>query len=236
MIINIFKDMQLWKDLAYYNMELIRASRYFQYNEAEKEYDLPNNKISRWFDPRFIKEMPTSRTYPNIDPKQLEEKYCLVLYNANYLNLFLISKLYNDRKDILIEDIGSGIGHLLVYLKKLGFDQFTIKENFSQMTEHCLRTYLDYFKINFELNNPNSNSRVMNNSGVPDSSVFNLDNKNNLELITCYTNNSLEKIAEDYFVRNGFKFLCRDIDNFSFAYCKENLYDNFKNKLKDYIV
>src|SRR3990167_2397245 len=101
MIIDPFKN-KFFEQFIPISREIEKASKDFKYARGWEEYDLPNNIITEWFDPTQIKRMPSSRSYPHPAKEQFGDEYCLALYNANYLPLFLISTLYNDRK-ILIE-------------------------------------------------------------------------------------------------------------------------------------
>lgn len=236
MLIDIFKhfDSSVFSNLKQYNQAIKDVSSHYKYNHGGIEYDLPNGVISRWFDPDFIKEMPTSRTYPNTAPEQFKDVYNLVLYNGNYLGLFLINKLFANRKDILIEDIGSGVGHLLVYLYRLGFNNFHIIEDFSQINKGSLDLMMNTFDIKYQLNNRELNPIVIHNSGVPDMSVFNI--KPSIELFICYTNRTIENWAREYLPTKNFIYLGKDMDDFAFAYCREDKFEEFKTILKPYLL
>lgn len=232
MIINIFKNKKYFENFKNYNFEIIRASKKLKYNNPDHEYDLPNNVISEWFDPHKIRRMPTSRTYPLPAREQFKDEYSLILYNANYLGLFLIPTLYQDNKSVLIEDIGAGVGHLLIYLNVLGFNNFHIKENFSQVSKDSLDLVMSHFNIVYQLNNQELKPVILHNSGVPEPSSFLFNDQT--ELAICYTNRNIEEWANKYWKEKNFIPLCKDADDFAFAYCREDKYQEFKEKLSPY--
>lgn len=231
MLINIFKD-DHFKKYSDVSSKLISASNLLKFTQEGQEYDLPNDVISRWFDPKEIKCMPASRSYPDCTKEQLGKEYDLVLYQANYLALFLIPLLYSDRKDVLIQDIGAGIGHLLAYLKHDDFNNFLIKENFSQCSKHSLDIIANHLNFSYQLNDDKALFIIQNNSGVPEPSIFTFPES--VELTISYTNRNIEKWAETYWKEKDFVFLCKDLHDHAFAYCRKDKLEEFQSKLKPY--
>lgn len=234
MIIDIFKDKSYFENLKDFNSGIIKASENLKYNIPDHEYDLENDVISEWFDPKKIKRMPTSRTYPLPAKEQFRDEYSLILYNANYLALFLLPILYKENRNILIEDVGAGVGHLLVYLHYVGFRNFHVKENFTQISKKSLDIIMEYFKIPYLLNDTTLKAEVIHNSGVPEPSCLVFTDKT--ELAICYTNRTIEEWASKYWKEKNFVFLCKDYDDFAFAYCRKDKYEEFKEKLKPYVT
>lgn len=231
MKINIFKD-DYFKQFEEQSKKIIKVSEVMKYTSGDQEYDLPNNVISEWFNPTQIKRMPASRSYPHPTQEQMGDEYSLILYQANYLALFLIPKLYENNKDVLIEDVGAGVGHLLAYLSKFGYHNFHVRENFSQMSKHCLDLVMGEFGLSYELNNENIKSTILHNSGVPEPSTFYFSDKS--ELAICYTNRGIEAWASKHWAEKEFVFLCKDLHDHAFAYCHKNKLEEFKSKLKYY--
>jgi len=230
MIIDIVKHSEIFQDLEKYNSLVSNYMAKFTFNST---YDLANNVLSPWFDPKNIRNLGLSRTYPHMCSVQYRPEYSLLIHCSNYLCLFLVAKLYDERKDIFIEDIGGGMGWLFFYLNKLGFKNFYLTENFSQLSRYSVENMFKTYNINCSINEKNTFPRVVNNVGVPD---FILKEINpDLELVVCYTNRNLEGQAPKYFEEKGFKFLCKDSDDLAFAYCKNEKYAEFSNKLEQYV-
>jgi len=230
MIVSTIEDLNLYAYLKNMSNWIREYSSHLKFSKPGQEYDLKNDIISPWFNPNETNRYPTSRTYPIAAPEQLRPEYSLILYPANYLALTLITKLYNSNKEILIEDIGAGLGRLLLYLHSCGFNKFHVKENFSQISQKVFEDILKINKVKYTLNDSKAKPVIINNVGVPDNSVFNVCKET--ELLICYTNRSLENWAEETLIPKGYRFLCKDQDDFAFAYCREDKYLEFKGILK----
>lgn len=230
MIINIVKHSELFYDLEKYNSLISNYMSKFTFNST---YDLANDILSPWFNPKNVRNLGLSRTYPHMCSVQYRSEYSLLLHCSNYLCLFLVAKLYNERKDIFIEDIGGGMGWLFLYLNKLGFNNFSLIENFSQLSRYAVENMFKTYGINCLINKESTFPKVVNNVGVPDFILREINP--DLELVVCYTNRSLEAQAPKYFEEKGFKFLCKDIDDLAFAYCKNEKHLEFSKKLEKYV-
>jgi hypothetical protein len=236
MIIDIVENCDLFFSLVSLNKVIEDFASKFKYNEPGRDYDFTNRVISSWFNPRKIRDLGISRTYPRMDPVQYRPEYCLIIHCSNYLPLFLMDKLYRDRKDVLFEDIGAGLGWLYVYLKAIGFYNFHTVEDFSQLSEEACVEFREYADLDVNINLPYLRPVVSNNVGVPafpfrDASI---DESTNLELIICYTHREFDKYFADNMNRLGFSFLCRDSDDLSTAYCRNDKYEEFSSILKVY--
>ncbi len=55
--------------------------------------------------------------------------------------------LKNIKKDAVILDYGSGLGHLLVYLRGMGFRNIFGYDNFSQFKEVTIKKFLEHFNL-----------------------------------------------------------------------------------------
>lgn len=229
MIINILNT-SLFNSLERHNQVIATAVEGFKFNS---EYNLAQEIISPWFDPKNVKDLGLSRTYPHMSKEQYRPEYCLTLHCSNYLGLFLINRLY-ENKNTLIEDIGGGMGWWFVYLHKLGFNNFSLIDNFSQLSETAALKFKEIVKVPITINNFGLKPVVTQNVGVP--ALLNRGVQENLELIICYTNRALESAAERTLPELGYTFLCKDTDDLAFAYCRNDKYEEFTNKLKEYEV
>ena len=223
MKINYFKDMSFWNSLEKHNNYLLDVNRSDTYN---KDYDL--SLLNR--------TLPSARSYPHEDPNVVKDpRYFLALNSSYYMMLFLINKLY-DNKKVLIEDVGSRDGKFTYYLSKLGFSNFNIVEDFKYPTEASLRRTMQ--GVPFDLNNFYTEPTIVANASRFDiSRDIALRWTYSMELVMGYTH---EFYDCQYFIeragRWGFKPLCRDFNDLSVAYCLEIKYDEFKDKLKEYSV
>lgn len=232
MVINIVKHCGLFFDLKKYNSIIMDFRSRFSYNAPGEEYDFLNRKISGWFDPQKVRQLGISRTYPKHDPVQYRPEYCLLIHCSNYLPLFLMNTLYLDRKDVLFEDIGAGLGWLYVYLQKLGFFHFHTVEDFSQLSKESAQEFSDVCELNVTFNNLDLHPIVSNNVGVPSFAFRTMTP--DLELIICYTNRFLEEALFNTMEPRGFKFLCRDGDDLAVAFCREDKFVDFQEKLQSF--
>jgi len=232
MIINIVKNSELFYGLKRYNEDILTFSKTWNYNKEEEEYSFKDRIISSWFNPNKVRRLGLSRTYPRQIPEiQNRPEYALYLHCSNYLPLFLINELYADRRDVLIEDMGGGMGWFFYYLNKLGFTNFHLWDNFSQLSEEAATEFLTNFSISCQINKKELKPVITNNVGVPAFVIREFQPE--LELICCYTNRDLESRAE-MFKSSGYKFLCKDTDDLAFIYCRNDKYEEFKERLKEY--
>lgn len=233
MIVNILKDSAMFYYLSKYNYLIENVSKHWKYNSAGQEYDFEKRIISSWFNPAKIRELGISRIYPEHSFVQYRPEYCLKIHCSNYLPLFLINLFYSSRKNILIEDVGGGMCWFFLYLHILKFNNFHLCESFEQLSQEAAQNFINLNFLPCKINDKKARPIISNNVGVPEFLVREVTPE--LELICCYTNRGLEKRAEEY-EQFGFKFLCKDFDDLAFAYCRENKYNEFKEKLIPYKV
>ena len=247
--INIFKDYKLYNTLSQYNKDLIDIGKKYVYGNEDKWAIIQDNFVgSSWFNTNNVKTLPLSRTYPNNDPiVSAKEEYNLILYVSNYLTLFLINLLYKD-KNICIEEFGCGVGWLIYYLSRCGYNNFSVWDDWSQGNNKIFLELTETYNIPYQLNNINTNPTVVNNVGTPgifithgiDATKLGQDgyrDLSNLELICFYSNRIWkEKYAPVILTRKGYRYLCEDEDNLALAYCREDKYEEFKGKIEQYEI
>lgn len=249
MIINILKDIDWIDDLEKHNDQLIEA------NKAMCDRYWPSVS-GGWFNPLNVKMMPLSRIFPNVhDVINYRPEYKLVVTLSNYVPLFLIRELYKDRKDIQIEDIGTGNGNLIYYLAKSGFKNFDTFENFAECPKEIFDNVMSAAKATCSIDDLNINPVVIHSAsapkvgwigpGVDKNGVCDTDfykykkyygikrDLSNLELICFYCNTDWEEKAEKILPDLGYTFLCRDTDHMGNAYCRNDKLKEFTEKLED---
>lgn len=245
MIIDIFKT-NLFEKLQQFN-EVV---------ETGEHTLVPNFIDYKWMQPKLQTLNPISATYPEISPIQYDKKWCIDVGLSNYTAIFVINELYNN-KDILIEDGCSGPGYFIYYLNKLGFNNFSILENFHQFKKEVFDAFIKYIDGNIVLNEVSSNPVVINIAGFPyyprriKNNIVYLEtdefsefcNKTAEERGRMYTNSNLELFCVyDYTatfdkrtqLSEDFKFLCTDADNIATIHCRKDKYEEFKQKLIPY--
>lgn len=254
MIIDPFKDKSMYIDLSYYNKIIA---------EIETSYldNTPSHKTSYWFNPENARDLPLSRTSPDNDPAvSAKTHYNLILYVSNYMPVFLINLLYKDRSDVLIEEFGVGSGRFPYYLSKLGFNNFSLWDNWSQCDKALCDLVLKEIAIKSTLNDPNTNPVIVNSSASPfvfithgfddrDNEIdthnlpvntFNIHKNrdiSNVEIVFFYTNRHWENtLAPMMLPQRDFVFLCKDEDDLSVAYCKKDKHSEFIEKIKKYEI
>jgi len=232
MKIDIFKD-GLFETLTPFNQDVLDVCEQWNYNAGGQEYDFSQKRVSNWFDPKKLRNIYIPASYPHHVPLTDEAKWSLQLYCCNYMTLFVVNKLYADRKDVLIEDVGSGMGRLGHYLHKSGFTNLSFQDDFSQTDQRMFedmmkKSGIDNYKLNDKLSRPIVMTQValpaIIKSPVTDTELY------------CFYNNvpriSVEEVTKNY----GLQFLARDADDLMFVYCKADKYDEFLAKLKPYEV
>ena len=242
MIINILKDTEWIDELVPHTEELLSFFVGF-----------PN--LHEWFIPAKYRQVKMSRNYCDEGLSEKDqivyerEEYKLPFHLSNYLPLFLIKKLYSDKKDTLIEDVGTADGKLMYYLGKSGFRNFSTFDNWSECSKEL------YLKVISGLscieNELSVNPVIINNTSAPRFCFIapgiyperecqfnpyrNIERDlSNLELIVFYCNILWEKEAKEALPRQGFTFLCQDTDHLGVAYCRNDKLKEFKEKLEDY--
>ena len=258
MKINILKDLSLYKNLEKYNSVIREVSKKYVFKHGP---DPSKGEATEWFDPNIYREAPLSRTYPKIAPEQYKKEYCLIFYLPNYVPLFLMNALYNDRKDVLFEDFGAGMGRLIFFLSKLGFTNFHNIDNFAFLPKSLFEEMMTAGNIKYHLNDVSLQPTVVHNASSPTYYITHGLNKKNifssnaayksnpyidtewaeknreltkLELICFYTNREWEELAYKILQPQGYRFLCRDLDDMGVAWCREDKYEEFTERLKPY--
>jgi len=245
MIVNILKDTGWIDELEPYNAQLRQVH--------EKYYPMEGND---WFDPDKYRQNPLSRLYPELDPViNYRPDYKLIFYLPNYVPLFLVRELYGDKRDILIEDVGTGNGNLIYFLAKSGFKNFNTFENFSECPKDLFNDMMDVSGVTCEVNNLKVNPVVLNNSSSPrfcyiapgidaeglvlleDARYYQVSRDlSNVELICFYSNKHWEVIAPYILKPLGYSFLCRDTDHVGVAWCRNDKLKEFNEKLSKWMV
>jgi len=232
MNIDVFKS-GVFESLTTYNQEVLDVASRWKYIVEGQDYDFPNRKVSSWFDPKHLRSIYIPKSYPKHVPLTDDPKFCLKLYCCNYASVFVINELYKDRKDVLIEDVGSGIGRFAHYLNKLGFTNFSFQDNFSQVDQKMFKDMMETSGItNYQLNNLESDPIIMNQVALP--ALIKAPSPS-IEL-SCFYNNTPRITVDDTFEEHNLKFLCRDVDDLMHIYCKPEKMEEFTEKLKPFQV
>lgn len=257
MIIDMFK-FKTTPFLSYYLTEQNQLIIDNDEREPGKGETFTRDIVSPWFNPKGVRNLWLGRTYPYTVKAQGRPEFNLILHASNYLTLFLIELLFRDRKEIMIEDFGCGDGRLFVYLQAMGFKNFSGWDDWSQIPYpiygDMMRAIGLMTPANPQLNNADVNPVVVNNSHAPfvfisygfdDREKTGLRNDivnthpdrdiSNTELVTFYSGDVWEnEFAPQMLPKRGFRFLCKDVDDLTVAWCREDKYEEFKGKLKDY--
>jgi hypothetical protein len=245
LILDLNKDIELYKHLSQFNTWLEDL-----YNESTK-----GHKIQPWFDIKTPQSDPIFRK--QFEPVKLH------IYPSNYFTISLINRLYQDQKDILIENVCCGIPKLECYLSQLGFYHFSLIDDFSQFPKEVLYKFVLGFNNYLFLNDLNKPSKVVNWIEYPvypkridsngDFSLYSvgLDNPDLDQYDYDYIQDSVElfcsyvEITETMFLNSidyhcffngrGFVKLCTDPQNMLYVYCRKNKYEEFVQKLQPLI-
>ncbi len=223
--INIFKD-DLFKPLEQYNDLLIKTINKYEFGNGK-----PN---AYWFDPKEIRRLPLTNDTA-IVPNPLAEslKFNLFLYTANYPALFLINLLYGDKKDVLIEDWACGAGRMFYYLTKLGFNNFSLIDNYSQISKEILDDVIKLTQARVVLNDPAQKPVIFNIVGYP---WFEDELPLSAELACIYPHDNLCETLIPNMKKKGYVELCWDVDILQTFLCKPEKYDEFFEKIKPYKI
>jgi len=228
MRIDLFKD-GLFEGLKQHNQEIIDIC------DRHKINKYPGHRIGDssawWFDPRNIQKLHLTQSwkkngqiiYPEPDKRVYDEKFCLILHVPNYLALWLTNKLMD--KDILFEDLASGLSQVSFYLHKLGFKYFSFVENFEHIAPCLFYDFMKSSGIKYFLNEQDTKPNVTNivaHHPYPKGII-----RSN-ELFISYVKDELIEMFDRL---EGYKFLCEDSDGMSRAYSREDKYDEFVEKL-----
>jgi hypothetical protein len=152
------------------------------------------------------------------------------MYVPNYPALFIINKLYGDKKDVLIEDLGCGLSQITFYLSKLGFTNFSLVENYKFLTEALAKDFWNTGIKKYKLNEPNTQPIV---SVIVGHHPMPKEYTPSTELYCVYEKDTL---IADFEKLEAYKFLCRDSDGMINFYARNDKYDEFKSKLEPYKI
>lgn len=229
MRINIFENLELWNTLCIHNDKL---KEYF------KDFSLINDYW--WFNLEnlhtvgfCIREYDATFVLGNFDCEWYKPYKKLLMHPANYTALALIDLLYTN-KNILIEDLACGMSQLTFYLSHLGYTNFNLIDNFSQIRRQWIIDFLKRTNITYTLNEFSCRPTVINQScynkvikhSIPDST----------ELIILYSNSTLLKEMLPILQSYNFVELCEDYFRMNVVYCRQNKYSEFNDKLTPYII
>jgi len=235
MIINCFKDGFL---------ESLKVHNQFIIDVCDRHIINPfglgntNGHSCWWYDPRGQNKLHLTSSYrklgaivfPEPDPKVYEDRFCLIMYVPNYPSLFVINKLYEDRKDVLVEDWGSGLSQICYYLTKLGFKNISLIENFQYLAKELFFDFWDSTGIKYLHNDMATHPTVINLVGHHPMPKW---YQESCELYCIYEKDTL---IADFESLQGYKRLCRDSDGLTNFYARNDKYDEFKAKLEPYKV
>ena len=229
-IIDTFKDKQFYMDLHTNVCPLIKSVIYDNFNFG----DSSNKKyLISWFNPEKLYKNVLPQPYKGDLSFRQSKKFNLQLHYPTYIFLHVVNALYNNRKDILIEDVCCGIGRTEVYLKYLGFTNFHLIDNFSQITKNDMLIFLKGANLKYKINQDNLNPIISYISAYPS---FPKPINDSIELFCHYTNPSMINVLTPTLKNRGFVLLCRDIDNLMLAWCKKEKQKEFEKKLKPWII
>jgi len=235
MKINTFKDINFYKELEEKVSPLIISTiyKYFFFDTSSDENKKNKDRLIQWFDPKNLYLNCLPQPYEGDLTFRQNKKFNLQLHYPTYILLYVINKLYADRKNVLIEDVCCGIGRTEIYLKHLGFTNFHLIDNFSQIEKHHLTTMLKEANLQCSINQQNLNPVISYISAYPS---FPKEINKSIELFCHYTNPSMIETLTPSLKNQGFVLLCQDIDNLMVAWCKKEKFIEFKTKLEKYEV
>ena len=240
-IIDTFKDKAFYENLEdCVSPKIISIlNDKFNFPQAEAPYESREVegkvKIISWFDPLILKlrANPIPQPYEGDIVLRKDPKFNLQDHYPAHVFLPLINKLYSDQKHLLIDDVCCGIGRTEVYLKHLGFNYFHMVDNFSQITKLALTTFMEEAGITYQLNDPNVKPIITYISGF---TTFPKEIVDSVELFCHYSNPGLILSLPDILLDKGFILFCRDVDNLLWSWCKESKLEEFKDKIKPFVV
>lgn len=245
LVIDSCKGEELYRSLHQYNIAIFKSCNGFRFISSG-EVNTNANQASWWFAPERVDTHPLSHLYhlnPNTHPVQKDPRFCLKLYAPNYFSLLLINTLYQEKKDILIEEQCGGRGDLIFYLSKLGFKDFTLIENWTQLPKALMESLLTTHNIFPHLTPPDKDPEVINLIGY---TYFVRPIYAGTELVITYNNTSLitrgegetfmyrDGCLEKYSLMKDMVWLATDKYGLANAYCKRDKVEEFTEKLKPY--
>lgn len=244
LIIDSCKGADIYNSLHKYNIDVFKSCKGFYFGEG---YQGKKNAASWWFDPKQVHTHSLSHLYHLSNknhPVQKDPRFCLPLYAPNYFSLLLINTLYENKKDVLIEEQAGGQGVLLFYLNKLGFKNFTLIDNWTQLPIELMQSLLYTAEIYPHLTPPEKNPEIVNLVGYThfiksiDQQTELVITYNNVNLIVKdgdsgnwkYLNGSLE----NYVYLENKVLLASEKHGLAHAYCNKDKFYEFTEKLRKY--
>ena len=256
MKVNMFKDTKIWSKLEEHNKIVIDT-----YNRYKTSI------TTSWFNPEYIKRGGKKGLWCRKSDKPgtfyindfvSPNDWNLVMHPNNYLPIFLINLLYEDNKDIVIEDVCCGMGTFSYYLSLLGFNKFSLFDNFTGVNVELLDNMMLKNNISYTINQQQVMPTVSNMSaypwytspmtmGIPLSETgggwdeTDTEPKTNIPIDTCelfvfYCAKNIFETIGKYLLNNGYVELCQDEDCITVAYCKKEKYDEFIKKVGAYAI
>ena len=232
MIIDVFNADSPFEHLKQYNELVIRAwDKVTQLDGARYVYRSdPTKEVSSWFNPHNVSKLPFTKHYPKLIPLNHDPKFSLLDNRPNYVSIFLINALYRDRKDVVIEDVCCGSGRFTFYLSKLGFSNFSLFDDFSQMLPELLTSLVD--GIGYELNGSVKVVRPVVSNQVAYPYIVR-DYTDSLELVCIYNNeNLLDGIISHLAEAGDYRLLCSDRDDLMSCFVRGDKFDEFYDIIK----
>lgn len=252
MIINAFSNPSLFTDLIPYNKDIEDICSRYTYDNGPSGMDLNANRMSEWFDLKNLKNLLLSEFYPDKAPFQDDpawlSKFPLHMYFPNYVSLFLIKILFPN-PDVLIEDLAGGMGKFIYFLAKSGYKQFSLIDNFTQVTEGAARALFTHGNIDCSINTFSLNPKVVNLVGHPFYPHPRISE--HLELLITYNRRDLVVQADgvlylesmgkgtsinEYRKIEDLVYLCSDQDHLINCYCKKSKVEEFTMRLRPSLV
>lgn len=230
MKIDVFQSKKLWEKLTKYNQDIIDV-----WDETEGSYSGKGGDW--WFDPAKIKHLYL-RIRDNSGLWRVcsnDKLHSLILYPSYYLTIWLINILYKDKKGILIEDVACGSGGFVFYLSKLGFNNFSLIDNFSQLDKPLLEELMKKGNIKYVLNKKGTKPIVTNAVAIPSyNTIIPNPSIDSCELFCFYPHPNLINTTIHYLLNHGYVELCEDAERILVTYCKKKKYQQFYDKIKKY--
>lgn len=236
MLIDIFKD-NLFEPLSKYNQEIYAVCDKHKIQKFGLGIDTARGDSCWWFDPRRTSDLPLTTSwnktesvvYPEPEQFVYGKEFCLSLYAPNYVSLFLITKLFPD-KSTLIEDWACGLSQLTFFLSKLGYNNFSHIENFSQISEGLAKDMWEHISGNKSLNNDQLLPKVINIVGYH---PYTKTIPHEVELLLVYPKKGM---IDTFLSLKGYTNICTDSHKLLYAFAREDKAEEFRKVLEGYEV
>jgi len=231
MKVNIFKNEWLFKCLEQYNRIVTDVcAKHTIIRNTDERYDPAFHSSSWWFNPENLYLLSLPRDYPEQSPIVKDKKFNLKFYAPNHASTFFISFLYANRKDVLIEDYACGDARLAGYLSKIGFNNWSLFDNFTQLSRDLFLDMTETFGVKYALNDRTTNPTIINLIGYPG---FLSTVHDNTEMVLLYENQRTLKDFEASHA-DGFTMIATDSDEMIYVYARNDKAQEFTKRLEDY--